>query len=334
MATFRHARIAAVLIVFTALTAGGVVAWRRHVDRLLSDTITHPAPELGPRAHVLIANLRGARVVVPDRPHDPAELRLDDRFQRIKRMRTFEVDTNSQGLRGPEFQTPAPGFRIVCIGDSVTFGWGVPWEESYPARLGEILGVEVLDGGTPAMDPTTIAAWFSARASDLDPDLVLFTRRPAAGTEGLESFAHAVRATVEAARGVPVGIVMPPVSTFDVRGSMNWEYESRELTERLAPLPVLELTPIFRAALPLPGVVLESDGEVQRMVRLPDRKVLVEATAPEHGLAPAIVAAFEADHDVAEPLFYDGGHPDTAGFQLFAGSVANWVREQGWVPAH
>src|SRR4051794_14770683 len=37
------------------------------------------------------------------------------------------VHINSQGTRGPEFQpTKAPGtVRIVCLGDSRTFGWGL-----------------------------------------------------------------------------------------------------------------------------------------------------------------------------------------------------------------
>jgi hypothetical protein len=29
---------------------------------------------------------------------------------------------------------------VLCLGDSVTFGWGVPYEESYPARLAAALG--------------------------------------------------------------------------------------------------------------------------------------------------------------------------------------------------
>ena len=35
-------------------------------------------------------------------------------------------------------------YRIACIGDSITYGYGfeIPWEESYPAILQELLGDE------------------------------------------------------------------------------------------------------------------------------------------------------------------------------------------------
>lgn len=47
------------------------------------------------------------------------------------------VRTNSRGYRDREFSaTPAPGVhRILAIGDSVTFGHGVPAEETFPKKL-------------------------------------------------------------------------------------------------------------------------------------------------------------------------------------------------------
>ncbi len=44
---------------------------------------------------------------------------------------------NSLGFRGPEPQAtkPANGKRVVCIGESTTFGWGVSDELAYPRQL-------------------------------------------------------------------------------------------------------------------------------------------------------------------------------------------------------
>lgn len=322
------------LSVLVALLAVGLGLWVAATRQpVVSAVITRPAPELGPHAHVLLPDLDGAVMVVPDRPHDPAEVRAADRFARITRRRTFTVSTNSRGLRGPPLQQPKAGARVVALGDSVTFGWGVSVEHSYPALLADRLGVEVVNTGVPAMKPGSMAAWASQHLADLDPDLVLFTRRPDhALPDPWGDFQRAVRRVQQAAEGAPVAVVMPPVSTFDPKGAASWDDERRRVAELVAPVPVLDLTPAFRQALPLPGVVLEQHDGRQRMVRLPGAETLVDAAAPAHGLAPEIVAAFEGDASLAEPLFFDGGHPDRAGFALFADALADWLAAEGLAP--
>jgi lysophospholipase L1-like esterase len=60
------------------------------------------------------------------------------------------VTINARGLRGAEPATPRPARRILCLGDSITFGYGVGDDETYPAALGRALaarGVEVVNGG-------------------------------------------------------------------------------------------------------------------------------------------------------------------------------------------
>jgi lysophospholipase L1-like esterase len=63
---------------------------------------------------------------------------------------------SSLGLRGPEWpRASAPGtIRIVALGDSCTFGWGVPESGAYPEALGRALrdrglNVEVINAGVP-----------------------------------------------------------------------------------------------------------------------------------------------------------------------------------------
>lgn len=63
---------------------------------------------------------------------------------------------NGQGLRGPDFDPSKPPgvFRIVCLGDSQTFGAG-RYEDSYPEQLQEILDAQfpgktqVVNAGIP-----------------------------------------------------------------------------------------------------------------------------------------------------------------------------------------
>ena len=54
----------------------------------------------------------------------------------------WRVSINAQGFRGPDFarEKPPATFRIVCIGDSWTFGANVDQPDTYPQRLAEILG--------------------------------------------------------------------------------------------------------------------------------------------------------------------------------------------------
>jgi len=92
-----------------------------------------------------------------------------------------EVVVNSVGLRGPELKPRAPGaLRVVCLGDSFTWGWGADGDEAYPARLQAILAarfpsreVEVLNAGVPGYGNDEELEWLRARGAGFEPDLVV-----------------------------------------------------------------------------------------------------------------------------------------------------------------
>ena len=117
-------KVLALLVSLGSLGAGAYIWLNRTGTVYLSETITRSAPELGQAAHLLLPNLSNREVTIIDRPHEPSEAMADDRFERITRLRVFHVSTNSIGLRGPELDEPKERFRILCVGDSVTFGWG------------------------------------------------------------------------------------------------------------------------------------------------------------------------------------------------------------------
>src|SRR6056300_1710410 len=69
---------------------------------------------------------------------------------------SFSVSTNSDGLRTAiEVTDPKKTLRIMTLGCSTTFGWGVADSETYPARLQHYLteagygNVEVVNAGQP-----------------------------------------------------------------------------------------------------------------------------------------------------------------------------------------
>lgn len=52
---------------------------------------------------------------------------------------------NSYGLRDVEFskEKPAGNFRVICLGNSCTFGWRVKSEETYPKQLEKLMNIDL-----------------------------------------------------------------------------------------------------------------------------------------------------------------------------------------------
>ena len=321
-------RIILVTCIAIAVLIGGYELLPKQVA--ISDTITKEAPKLGKGAHLLLPNLQNATVVAPDRPHDPMELRNPKTKAAITRTRQFSVSTNAQGFRGPELQETKSSTRILCLGDSVTFGWGVAQEESYPALLAQSLSLEVINAGVPAMKPRHIAQW-SAQLRSLEPDIVLFARRPDwSSPNAMYSYQQAVQMIQANFTTAKLGIILPPISTFDPRGLAHAPKERAEIQKRLRGIPFLDLTPVFHNNMPKRGYKLVIEGSTQKMINREDGTVFREGQAVQ-GLAREIIAAFEGDAQVQEPLFFDGGHPDKEGFVLFSSKVEEWMRQQGWL---
>lgn len=94
---------------------------------------------------------------------------------------TFSVTTDSQGLRAPIHPLAKPGgvLRIMAMGCSTTFGWGVDDDESWPARLEALLhdggyrSVEVINAGQPGYTSFQGRWLWETVAHRYQPDLVL-----------------------------------------------------------------------------------------------------------------------------------------------------------------
>ncbi|MDP3937934.1 MAG: GDSL-type esterase/lipase family protein [Deltaproteobacteria bacterium] len=92
------------------------------------------------------------------------------------------VRTNSRGFREAEIVTPRPpgGPRVLALGDSSTFGYGVSPEESYPERLEQALAarlpgrsVEVINAGTPGWSSGNGLGFLVSEGLSWKPDIVL-----------------------------------------------------------------------------------------------------------------------------------------------------------------
>jgi hypothetical protein len=87
------------------------------------------------------------------------------------------VRINSRGYRDREYDWASPrGFRILGLGDSFAFGFGVEEEETYLDRLERMLDgrqVEVVNAGLAGMGTDNEARLLAADGPALRPDLVL-----------------------------------------------------------------------------------------------------------------------------------------------------------------
>jgi hypothetical protein len=86
----------------------------------------------------------------------------------------FILDTNSRGLRGPEISVKQPGeYRVLVLGDSFAYGFGVEANQTFSHLLGERLGVRVVNAGTPGFGTAQELAFFEEYGSEMAPDMVV-----------------------------------------------------------------------------------------------------------------------------------------------------------------
>ncbi|MCB0337342.1 MAG: SGNH/GDSL hydrolase family protein, partial [Bdellovibrionales bacterium] len=102
---------------------------------------------------------------------------LDVRFQRVP------VRTNSCGMRGPDAKVAKPlnTYRIMMLGDSFTFGWGVDEDKIFARVLEDNLNrissnsttFEVLNLGIPGYSTFQEVAKYLESYTDFEPDALL-----------------------------------------------------------------------------------------------------------------------------------------------------------------
>ncbi len=95
-----------------------------------------------------------------------------------------EVRVSAQRLRNRVVVTPKPAgvYRVLIVGDSVPFGWGVGEGEEYPRLLENELRkspradgrtYEVINGGSPGWGLAEEFFWLESTGITFEPDLVL-----------------------------------------------------------------------------------------------------------------------------------------------------------------
>lgn len=102
---------------------------------------------------------------------------------RFKRTLPYKVTVNNLGFRGAKdypLQKPSGTFRILCLGDSYTFGAYVDDNQTWPAQLESVLhekhperALEVINAGVSGFTIVDELDFVKEQGLRLDPDLVV-----------------------------------------------------------------------------------------------------------------------------------------------------------------
>ncbi|MDA1266742.1 MAG: GDSL-type esterase/lipase family protein, partial [Planctomycetota bacterium] len=89
----------------------------------------------------------------------------------------YDVFTDGRGYRTAlDAPTGGDAGRVLCVGDSCTFGWGAEGAETFPAQLAQRLeGYEVINAGVPGYSSYQGRRFLEIEGWDLEPDVVTFT---------------------------------------------------------------------------------------------------------------------------------------------------------------
>ena len=318
-------------------------------------------PELG---SVVKKNLRRARLVVPGRPH-PLPTTLKEMEATIKKRRVFFVTTNSMGWRNQEVKPePARGtVRIINLGDSVTFGWGVADDRTYSAVLGKLLrkrgAFEVINIGIPSLDSTGAdrllarverfqprLVTINVGLNDLAPDLTRSRSFDPAFGQPARRYRQVVTRLAKTLRGmlrrlqdagIKAVLFVPPMNSFYPRQDGEYLCQAIRGVARDQHLPLIDLPAIFSQEERKSGLVVETRGGTQRLLQYSGGRseVLVSAAVEvkrRYYISRAIYDFLE-NRSVSQRLSIDGCHPNEAGHELAArlllSEVLKLVQRQG-----
>ncbi|MFC1627063.1 SGNH/GDSL hydrolase family protein [Patescibacteria group bacterium] len=113
---------------------------------------------------------------------------LDTQHIALTREFSSHYTTNSLGYRGPEFtvKKPANTYRILMLGDSLTFGWGVEDNQTFSYLLPDFFdnqyqgkNLEIINAGFyDGYAPDNYYAYLKAEGLELEPDLVILNLFP------------------------------------------------------------------------------------------------------------------------------------------------------------
>lgn len=268
------------------------------------------------------------------------------------------IRTNSLGLRSPEvtLAKPPDTFRILVLGDSVTFGWSLRGEDTYASQLASLLAtlrpnqrVEVINAGVSGYGTWQELRWLQQTGLTLEPDVIIVQVHLNDAADNLwgtldwqpGSESWLVRTSMMA-RLVSRVSSTRQTGSGDAPCATDWKVDSDQVcwqrTEEL-------LNEIQRAASERGAalVLMPTPMRWQVDTEVRDPRAWVDATRYQDVLAgygrqhgwivvdplPAVRAATSTND---KSLFLDVGHPDEAGQRILAQELYSALSQGGLLP--
>ena len=272
----------------------------------------------------------------------PADAALGWRYRPLARARhasdEFDVAIaiNAQGFRDEDFGPRSERPRLVALGDSLTFGWGVEAGQDFTSRLEERLGVEVLDLGVCGYGTDQELLLWEQQGRALEPDVVLLTvcdndlwevSRPAAYGRLKPFFVLREGALVEGGTPVPDPLV---TRCSDLLRSLR-AWELKRSTPPLAP-DERPLASALQCAL-IARLAAEVEAAGARLLVVVDGRDAAADCLREPAAWPVVDVApsLEAASRSGPVRFASDPHWTAHGHAAVAEAIASRLSASGWL---
>jgi len=270
------------------------------------------------------------------------------------------VSTNAEHLRHPRPLAPKPagGFRIVCLGDSVTFGYRVPvvfpdkptvydpYAQPYPRLLEDQLRaanpgrwIEVVALAVPGYSSHQGRAWLQHAVGELQPDLVtacfgwndvslrLATDRAAMPTGPLHTALRAAAASSQIVSHLALRLRRRP--SAPAAGIAVPRVPAEDFVDNH--LAIAELARQRGAAVAVIGTVYRDDTTFpDEAGRLRGHRQALRRAMEARGIPYLEVPQLtEAGYPENRQFFGELIHPNAGGHRLFADALLAFLSERG-----
>lgn len=271
--------------------------------------------------------------------HDPE---LGWRYEPLARARhqtedfDVEIRINAQGFRDEPFE-PHPGrTRIVALGDSLSFGWGVEAGQGFTTRLEELLGADVLNLGVGGYGTDQELLLWERVGRALQPTVVLITvcandlaeiSRPAAYGRYKPWFEAHDGALRLAGTPVPDNLL----AGWSHLARSGWAWTIKRSTPPLAPAECPAAASLQCALIARLADEVQAAG-AHLLVVIESREAAADCLRDSSAwLVVDVQPALEAAARTGGARFAHDAHWTARGHQAVAEAIAARLRETGWL---
>jgi lysophospholipase L1-like esterase len=273
---------------------------------------------------------------------------------RIRPELPYPIHINALGFRGREFELarPAGSLRVLCLGDSYTFGHHVTDEEAFPAVLDVALRQsgrgEAINGGANGFIHVDEARYLKSKGMALSPDVIVlvFSQNDIADLARPVPMIEAMRAHARLKSRWVIGPalkLLQRTATFNAMQRAAAWMRVREMRASAPQLDEARLWDRYRAAL---ADLAATAGRTRVLVsawpsaeqamsgQVPPSHAALASAARDNGLEFLDLSAAMADvirQGGAPYLVPLDGHPSAAGHHAAAEAMTRRLRELGWL---